>query len=167
MELHPEVRNILPELQEVDFQRSRACVFRARVALGSQDWGATCKQKQLCVLYALCIAKTKKTPAQFWFTCTCGTKSAAMLHLTTHIWSYLIFFKVQQSQLPPLEMHRSTSSTRRRSVNQLYYFSSWWRREDWNHGNQESSDLELGYTPLNSQQQFHSFQILSMGFWLG
>lgn len=60
MELHPEVRNILPELQEVDFQRSRARVFRARVALGSQDWGATCKQKQLCVLYALCIAKTKK-----------------------------------------------------------------------------------------------------------
>lgn len=57
MELHPEVRNILPELQEVDFQRSRAHVFRARVALGSQDWGATCKQKQLCVLDALCIAK--------------------------------------------------------------------------------------------------------------
>lgn len=57
MELHPEVRNILPELQEVDFQRSRARVLRARVALGSQDWGATCQEKQVCVLYLLCIAK--------------------------------------------------------------------------------------------------------------
>lgn len=52
MELHPEVRNILPELQEVDSQRSRAGAFRARVGLGSQDWGATCQEKQMCGYYS-------------------------------------------------------------------------------------------------------------------
>lgn len=42
VELHPEVRHILPELQEVDFERKRAFVRRGRIALGSQDGGTTC-----------------------------------------------------------------------------------------------------------------------------
>lgn len=42
MELHPEVRHILPELQEVDFERKRAFVRWSHVALGSQDGGTTC-----------------------------------------------------------------------------------------------------------------------------
>lgn len=46
MELQPEVRNILPELQEVDFERSGVLVYWACVALGSQDGGATCIREE-------------------------------------------------------------------------------------------------------------------------
>lgn len=49
MELHPEVRNVLPELQEVDSQGSRARAFRARVGLGSQDWRSAWQEKQMRV----------------------------------------------------------------------------------------------------------------------
>lgn len=41
MELHPEVRNILPELQEVDFERNWGLVWWGCTAFGSQDWGTT------------------------------------------------------------------------------------------------------------------------------
>ena len=46
MELQPQVRNILPELQEVDFERSGVLVYWACVALGSQDGGATCIREE-------------------------------------------------------------------------------------------------------------------------
>ncbi len=41
MELHPEVRNILPELQEIDFKRNWALGWWGCTTLGSQYWGTT------------------------------------------------------------------------------------------------------------------------------
>lgn len=41
VELHPEVRHVPPELQEIDLERSRPSIRWGCVALGTQNWGAT------------------------------------------------------------------------------------------------------------------------------
>lgn len=55
VKLHPEVRNILPELQEVDFERNWALVWRGGTALRSQYWGTTWAQRKRFTCTSACF----------------------------------------------------------------------------------------------------------------
>lgn len=86
MELHPEVRDILPELQEVHFEWNRALVRRARAVLGRQDRRATWTERMR--QFKNDNAANTRECRKVWKQCRYANTYMCLYTITTH-WPHL------------------------------------------------------------------------------